>query len=114
MVSEVTDPADVRVPDYYPDIPPVRASIAQHHDNIHYMDAQVGEIMANLRADDLLESTVVIWLTDHGDGLPVPSVRFTTAVCTSRWSSGRKATRKPAALMLDWFLSSIWHRRFCS
>ena len=70
MVSEVTDPADVRVPDYYPDIPPVRASIAQHYDNIHYMDAQVGEIMANLRADDLLESTVVIWLTDHGDGLP--------------------------------------------
>ena len=48
----------------------MRESIAQHYDNIHYMDAQVGEIMANLRADDLLDSTVVIWLTDHGDGLP--------------------------------------------
>ena len=70
MVSEVTDPADVAVPDYYPDVPPVRESIAQHYDNIHYMDAQVGEIMANLRADDLLDSTVVIWLTDHGDGMP--------------------------------------------
>ena len=70
MVSEVTDPADVSVPDYYPDVPLVRESIAQHYDNIHYMDAQVGEIMANLRADKLLDSTVVIWLTDHGDGLP--------------------------------------------
>ena len=48
----------------------MRESIAQHYDNIHYMDAQVGEIMANLRADDLLDSTVVIWLTDHGDGMP--------------------------------------------
>jgi hypothetical protein len=70
LVSEVTDPADVSVPDYYPDVPLVRASIAQHYDNIHYMDAQVGDIMANLQADDLLDSTVVIWLTDHGDGLP--------------------------------------------
>ena len=48
----------------------MRESIAQHYDNIHYMDAQVGEIMANLRADGLLESTTVIWTTDHGDCLP--------------------------------------------
>ena len=40
MVSEVTDPADVSVPDYYPDVPLVRESIAQHYDNIHYMDAR--------------------------------------------------------------------------
>jgi N-sulfoglucosamine sulfohydrolase len=70
LVSEVTDPADVSVPDYYPDVPSVRESIAQHYDNIHYMDGQVGEIMANLQADDLLDATVVIWITDHGDGLP--------------------------------------------
>lgn len=70
LVSQVTDPADVSVPDYYPDVPRVRESIAQHYDNIHYMDAQVGEIMANLQADDLLDATVVIWITDHGDGLP--------------------------------------------
>jgi arylsulfatase A-like enzyme len=69
-VSEVTDPADVTVPAYYPDTPQVRESIAQHYDNIHYMDEQVGEVVANLRADGLLGSTVVIWTTDHGDGLP--------------------------------------------
>ncbi len=70
LVTEVTDPDAVEVPDYYPDQPSVRESMAQHYDNIHYMDAQVGEIMANLRADGLLESTTVIWTTDHGDGLP--------------------------------------------
>ena len=69
-VNEVTDPADVSVPAYYPDTPQVRESIAQHYDNIHYMDEQVGEVVANLRADGLLGSTVVIWTTDHGDGLP--------------------------------------------
>ena len=69
-VNEVTDPADVTVPAYYPDTPQVRESIAQHYDNIHYMDEQVGEVVANLQGDGLLGSTVVIWTTDHGDGLP--------------------------------------------
>jgi len=70
IVKAVTDPADVEVPPYYPDTPEVRASIAQHYDNIHYMDAQVQQILANLEADGLSEKTIVIWTTDHGDGLP--------------------------------------------
>ena len=69
-VAKVTDPATVQVPDYYPDVPQVRQSIAQHYDNVHFMDAQVGQVLANLRQDGLLDSTVVIWTTDHGDGLP--------------------------------------------
>ena len=35
-ILPVTDPADVVVPPYYPDVPAVRASIAQHYDNIHF------------------------------------------------------------------------------
>ena len=34
------------------------------------MDRQVGEILAELEADGLVDSTIVIWTTDHGDGLP--------------------------------------------
>jgi arylsulfatase A-like enzyme len=34
------------------------------------MDERVGEILDQLQADGLLDSTVVIWTTDHGDGLP--------------------------------------------
>ena len=70
IVKAVTDPADVVVPPYYPDTPQVRASIAQHYDNIHYMDTEVRRILANLQADGLSENTIVIWTTDHGDGLP--------------------------------------------
>ena len=71
LVSDsVTDPSDVVVPPYYPDSPEVRQDMARHYDNIHAMDDRVGEIVDELRKDGLLDNTVVIWTTDHGDGLP--------------------------------------------
>ncbi len=69
-VAAVTDPAAVRLPPYYPDTPTVRQDVARHYDNIAQMDAEVGELLAQLAADGLADSTIVIWTTDHGDGLP--------------------------------------------
>jgi N-sulfoglucosamine sulfohydrolase len=69
-IAQVTDPSHVSVPAFLPDTPPVRHSIAQHYDNIHYMDAQVGRILEALEADGLADNTIVIWTTDHGDGFP--------------------------------------------
>ncbi len=66
----VTNPADVVVPPYFPDTQAVRATIARHYDNIHQMDARVGEWMERLREEGLLEETIVVFTTDHGDGLP--------------------------------------------
>jgi arylsulfatase A-like enzyme len=65
-----TDPARVRVPAYYPDTPVVRADLARHYANIAVMDALVGETLAVLARDGLADDTVVIFTTDHGDGLP--------------------------------------------
>lgn len=65
-----TRPQDVIVPTYYPDTPTVRADIARQYDNVQLMDAWVGERMAELQAAGMLDNTIVIWATDHGDGLP--------------------------------------------
>ena len=65
-----TRPEDVIVPPYYPDTPTVRADIARQYDNIQVMDAWVGERMAELAREGVLDNTIVIWTTDHGDGLP--------------------------------------------
>ena len=70
VAESVTDPADVQVPPYYPDIPEVRADLARHYDNVHAMDARVGRILSELEADGLRDRTIVIWTSDHGDGLP--------------------------------------------
>ena len=63
-------PEEIILEPYYPDTETVRVDIARHYNNIHEMDRQVGEILAQLETDGLLDSTIIIWTTDHGDGLP--------------------------------------------
>lgn len=69
-VARVTDPAAVTVPPYLPNTASVRASIAQHYDNIHFMDGQVRQILDALDKDGLADDTIVIWTADNGDGFP--------------------------------------------
>jgi N-sulfoglucosamine sulfohydrolase len=61
---------DVEVPPYYPDTPPIRQDIARHYNNIITMDRNVGEVLRRLEEEGLADDTIVIWTTDHGDGLP--------------------------------------------
>jgi len=68
--EDVVEPGDVTVPPYYPDTADVRKDIAQHYNNIYTMDLRVGELLADLERDGLADETIVIWSTDHGDGLP--------------------------------------------
>lgn len=62
--------SDVALPPYYPDTQTVRSDLARHYNNIAFMDAEVGAILQQLEQDGLADSTIVIWTTDHGDGLP--------------------------------------------
>ncbi len=64
------DPAAIELPPYYPDTSTVRRDLARHYANIERMDAHVGRILDGLAEDDLLDETIVIFTTDHGDGLP--------------------------------------------
>lgn len=68
--ARITDPATVPVPAYLPDTPVVRSDIARHADNVAALDAQVGKILAALDASGAADDTVVIFLADHGRGLP--------------------------------------------
>lgn len=61
---------DVPVPPYLQDTETARKDIRQVYSNIVAMDAQVGEILAQLEADGLLESTIIFWYSDHGGPLP--------------------------------------------
>lgn len=58
------------LPPYFPDTPAVRRDWAWYHDNISAMDHEVGAILAKLEADGLSDSTIVIFWSDHGQGLP--------------------------------------------
>lgn len=68
--TEVTAPADVVVPPYYPDTDTVRRDIARHYDNLYALDEWVGKLLDQLEEDRLLDNTIVFFFGDHGDGLP--------------------------------------------
>jgi arylsulfatase A-like enzyme len=58
------------VPPYLPDTEAALTDLRRVYSNIKEMDAQVGEILAQLEADGLLDSTIVFWYSDHGGPLP--------------------------------------------
>lgn len=66
----IHDPAKAPIPPYHPDTPEVRHDWAQYYDNISAMDRRVGELLAELQAEGLLENTIVIFFSDHGSGMP--------------------------------------------
>jgi arylsulfatase A-like enzyme len=65
-----TDPEKVKVAPYYPDHPVMRREYSHHYDCIRQTDDEVGKIVAALKADDLLDNTVIFFWTDHGMRLP--------------------------------------------
>ena len=89
-----TNPADIKLPAYYPDHPVLREFFAYQYDCARTMDAQVAALLAELDQDGLTDNTVVIFHTDHGmrclrdkqfcydGGLHVPLI--------VRWPAGKK------------------------
>lgn len=68
--SLLVDPKDVSVPPVYPDDSTTRRTLARFITNVMRMDAQVGEVIAQLKADGLYENTIIFFYSDHGDGMP--------------------------------------------
>ena len=65
-LKKPVDPSDVKLPPYYPDHPALRADWAAYLDSVSYTDYEVGLIIERLRRDEVLENTVIFFLTDHG------------------------------------------------
>ena len=61
-----TNPADVRLPPYYPRDPVVLRDWADYLDCCRYTDEEVGDLIARLEKEKLLDETVVFFMTDHG------------------------------------------------
>lgn len=60
------DPAQVKIPPYYPDHPITREDWAKYLDAASELDRKVGLVLDRLRQDGLLESTVVVFFADNG------------------------------------------------
>ena len=68
--DELHDPNEVPVPSFVPDTPLFRERMALFYDALTNVDKQVGEILARLEAEWLVEDTIVVFWGDHGTGYP--------------------------------------------
>lgn len=90
------------LPPYYPEDPVILKHWAMHYDCIRLTDQRVGQIMADLEEDGLIDDTIVICFSDHGCYLPrhkqfcyegslhVPLM----VVAPEKWASAKPGTRR--------------------
>lgn len=67
--EKVITPIDrslVALPPYYPDVPLIREEWAQYLETMELTDVEVKNTLDQLKADGLLENTVVFFFSDHG------------------------------------------------
>jgi arylsulfatase A-like enzyme len=61
-----TDPEKVTLPPYYPRDPVLLRDWAAFLDSVRFTDKHVGEVIARLEKEGILDQTLVIFMTDHG------------------------------------------------
>lgn len=65
-LGSVTKPDQVTLPPYYPRDPLLLDDWAQYLDTVRYTDKEVGEVIAGLEREGVLEQTLILFMTDHG------------------------------------------------
>ncbi|MEJ6010791.1 sulfatase [Novosphingobium aquae] len=63
-------PEDVVVPAFLPDIPAVRAELAQYYQSVSRVDAGVARLIAHLKAAGKYDNTLILYLSDNGVAFP--------------------------------------------
>jgi arylsulfatase A-like enzyme len=64
--GSATDPENVTLPPYYPRDPVLLRDWAAFLDAVRFTDKHVGEVIARLEKEGILDQTLVIFMTDHG------------------------------------------------
>lgn len=72
-LSDGIDLEIIEVPAFLPDVPEVRRDIAEYYGEVQRWDREVGEMIERLRAESLLENTLIIVTSDNG--MPFPRAK---------------------------------------
>jgi N-sulfoglucosamine sulfohydrolase len=106
-------PESLTLPPYWPDDPVVRDEYANHLECTNLLDRQVGQLLAYLKEQGLLENTAVFFMGDHGQclirgkqwlydaGLHVPLLAWYPGV----WQAGQ--VRDDLVLSIDMMATSL-------
>lgn len=66
-LKDKVDPSTIKMPPYFPNEDIFRKEWAHHYDTMRVTDGHVKKIIANLKDDGILENTIIIFFSDHGN-----------------------------------------------
>lgn len=92
------DEKSLKVPPEFPDTPVVRSNLLAYYGSVKHMDDSIGEALAALEKQGLLDNTVVIYSSDNGWQMPRGLANCydtgTRVPLAIRWGKNLKAGRK--------------------
>lgn len=65
----LVNPDSIDIPAYYPTNPVVKKDVGRKYSNIEELDQQIGEMLADLEKEGLLDNTIIFFWSDHGGPL---------------------------------------------
>ncbi len=65
-----TSADEVEVPPFYLDSPEMRKHLVRVHNSMNLTDIEIGLLVDSLRQNGLIESTIIFFFADHGEGIP--------------------------------------------
>ena len=68
--SRIYLPQEVEVPKFLEDLPDVRKEVAEYYSSVKRLDDTVGRVLDSLRDNNMLDNTVIFFMSDHGMALP--------------------------------------------
>lgn len=68
--NKITDPQDIIMPPIYRDTEPMRRYLSRVYNSLNLTDIQVGVLINNLKNSGLMESTIIFFFGDNGEGIP--------------------------------------------
>lgn len=61
---------DFAMPPFYNDTPEMRKQVARVYNSLKLTDKKIGQLLERLSRDQLMDSTIIFFFADHGEGIP--------------------------------------------
>lgn len=105
-IEKPHQPRNVVVPPFLPDLPEVRQDLALYYDEIARMDAFIGQVLAELERQGVLDDTLIVFISDNGRPFPrCKTTLYDSGIRTPllvRWPG-----RAPAGQTRDCLVSAV-------
>lgn len=114
-IKNPVDLSSIKPPAYFPNNELFRTWHAHHYDTIRQTDLDTKAVLDRLRADGLLENTIIFWFTDHGNNHSLRAKQFCTEsgthvplIITGPWDQLKPGTtRDDLVSLLDVSATSL-------